>query len=257
MRDVRVLDTASEYNAEGSGAFLIVCDHATNHIPVDFNELGVSIEDRQKHIAWDPGTAYIGKLLADRFDAPAIMCGTSRLVIDCNRRIGHPTLVPSVSDGIPIPGNQNLANDQIGLRIERYYLAYHYRIVAALERFRSAGVDPIFLSIHSFTPHMNDFDRPWSIGISHTPDRRLTAPLIDVLRRSGKFLVGDDEPYGSDADVDYTTFAHAFGRGLKHIQVEFRQDLVGSDEGAHEWGSLFAEAVEQVLDLESKPQELA
>lgn len=236
-----------DYNQEKPGLFLILCDHASNHVPASLKGLGVSDADRQKHIAWDPGTAYIGRLLADRFSSPAVICGVSRLVIDCNRRLTNPTLVPPESDGITIPANQNLSQEEIGARIEKYYLPYHYRVVAALERFALRGVRPIILSIHSFTPTMRGQARPWSISISHTPDNGLSKGVLDVLKRDGGYLAGDDEPYGAEADIDYTIFAHAFHLGLKHVQVEFRQDLVGTDDGAKHWGTLFGDAVEEAL----------
>jgi predicted N-formylglutamate amidohydrolase len=235
------------YNADKPGQFLILCDHASNHVPPALNGLGVSEADRQKHIAWDPGTAYIGRLLADRFSSPAVICGVSRLVIDCNRRLTNPTLVPPESDGIVIPANQNLSREQIGGRIEEFYLPYHYRVVAALERFALKGVQPVILSIHSFTPTMRGQSRPWSIGISHTPDNSLSKGVLEALKRDGDYLVGDDEPYGAEADVDYSIFVHAFHRGLKHVQVEFRQDLVGTNDGAQHWGTIFANAVESAL----------
>jgi len=236
-----------DYNSDGDGQFLILCDHASNHVPAALNGLGVSEADRQKHIAWDPGTACIGRLLADRFVSPAVICGVSRLVIDCNRRLTNPTLVPPESDGIAIPANQNLSREDIGGRIEEFYLPYHYRVVAALERFAQKGVRPTVLSIHSFTPTMRGQSRPWSIGISHTPDNELSKGVLTALNSNGGFLVGDDEPYGAEPDVDYTIFAHAFHRGLKHVQVEFRQDLVDTDEGARHWGLIFAQSVEAAL----------
>ena len=49
-----------------------------------------------------------GVPLASLFDAPAILCGYSRLVVDCNRRLDDATLMPAVSDGSAVPGNRTL-----------------------------------------------------------------------------------------------------------------------------------------------------
>ena len=74
-------------NPQGSGPVVIVCDHASNALPPEVADLGVSAADMQRHIAWDIGAGAIARSLAEVFDAPAILCGTSRLVIDCNRQL--------------------------------------------------------------------------------------------------------------------------------------------------------------------------
>lgn len=238
-----------DHNPQGRGKFLILCDHATNHVPAGLNNLGVSDEDRSKHIAWDIGTERITKNLAARFDAPAVICGTSRLVIDCNRRLTNATLVPPVSDGIAIPGNVGLTVMDVGRRIESYYLPYHSAVGTAIDRFTQRGAEPIILSIHSFTPTMNGKARPWEIGISHTSDRYLSAPIIDALREHGSFEVGDDQPYDADPEIDYTIFAHADQRNFIHAQVEFRQDLVATNATADAWAQIFGDAVEKALSI--------
>src|SRR5690242_13349457 len=96
-------------NPDGTAAIVIVCDHASNAVPPAVGDLGVGPEDMQRHIAWDIGALPIARRLAEVFDAPAVICGTSRLVIDCNRKLHDPTLIPVASDGTVIPGNQRLS----------------------------------------------------------------------------------------------------------------------------------------------------
>src|SRR5262245_9487583 len=69
-------------NPNGNAAIVIVCDHASNAVPPALGDLGVRAEDLQRHIAWDIGAMPIATRLAEIFDAPAVLCGTSRLVID-------------------------------------------------------------------------------------------------------------------------------------------------------------------------------
>ena len=93
-------------NATGRAPLVIACDHASNAVPPEIGNLGVSDADMQRHIAWDIGAAAISRHLARAFDAPAILSGTSRLVIDCNRQLRDPTLIPVSSDGTPLPANE-------------------------------------------------------------------------------------------------------------------------------------------------------
>ena len=71
--------------------FLLVCDHASNHIPEELNNLGLPPSELQRHIAWDIGAAGVTNALSDILGAPAILSDTSRLVVDCNRQLMRAT----------------------------------------------------------------------------------------------------------------------------------------------------------------------
>ena len=72
-------------NPRGRSPFILVCDHASNRIPDEYGDLGLSHIQRLMHIAWDPGALAVALQLCDRLDAPLIQSTVSRLVIDCNR----------------------------------------------------------------------------------------------------------------------------------------------------------------------------
>ena len=59
-------------NAGGRGPFAIVCDHASNRIPLRHGDLGLSASDRVRHIAWDPGALGVSLRLSELLDAPVI-----------------------------------------------------------------------------------------------------------------------------------------------------------------------------------------
>src|ERR1039457_3473892 len=87
---------------EGKGRFLIFCDHASYRIPAELENLGLAAPEIERHIAWDIGAAGVSAELSDILDAPAILCGTSRLVVDCNRQLTAHDLIPEVSDGTAV-----------------------------------------------------------------------------------------------------------------------------------------------------------
>ena len=93
---------------DAQSPFVILCDHASNHVPAELNGLGLDPANLARHIAWDIGAAGVARELSVLLDSPAILCGTSRLVIDCNRHPGAVDLIPEVSDGTIVSGNQNL-----------------------------------------------------------------------------------------------------------------------------------------------------
>ena len=51
--------------------------------------------------------------------------------------------------------------------------------------------------MHSFTPEMKGFERPWHVGVLWNDDPRLPEPLLAELRRDPSLVVGDNEPYSA------------------------------------------------------------
>ena len=229
----------------GKGRFILFCDHSSNRIPAELDNLGLPPAELERHIAWDIGAAGITEELSAILDAPAILCGTSRLVIDCNRQLNAPDLIPEVSDGTVIPGNRNLSSEQKQRRIAEWFDPYHAEIESVMESHRPGAA----ISIHSMTPCLAGVARPWQIALSSERDRGLTAPMLDLLRRPGDITVGDNQPYNLDPSVDYTIPFHALGRGLPHLQVEFRQDEVRDASGQAWWARRFADALAASWDV--------
>jgi predicted N-formylglutamate amidohydrolase len=244
----------SVLNRGGRPDLVIVCDHASKMIPGEHNNLGLNSADLERHIAWDIGAQAVAELLVAAFDAPAIFCGTSRLVIDCNR---HPTdmaAMPVKSDGVVIPGNQALSQSDRDDRVRRFFHPYHDMIEDVIGERVSEGHRPLILSVHSMTPEMNGEFRPWEISLSSNEQRRATDLMLGFLRRRSDITVGDNQPYNLDPAEDYSTPIHALARQLPYIQVEFRQDRVGTPAGIQKWAEIFAEAL---VDLIRQPQAYA
>lgn len=233
------------FNPEGKTAIVIVCDHASNALPAEIGDLGVAAGDMQRHIAWDIGAAPIARHLAGIFDAPAVLSGTSRLVIDCNRKLHDPTLIPPVSDGVIVPANVGLSPGQRQKRIDAYFHPYHAACRQVITSRCRKGERPLFLSVHSMTEQMNGKYRPWEISLSSNEDRSATALVLAALGEVPGLVVGDNQPYDMDPTQDYSTPEHALSRGLDYLQVEFRQDLVAGAQGQRDYAQIFAEAVKR------------
>lgn len=234
-------------NGGATAPYVIICDHASNVIPPELNDLGVPPAELRRHIAWDIGAAGVAEELSVRFSAPAVICGTSRLVIDCNRHPTDPSSIPVVSDRTRIPGNEKISAAQRAERVARYFAPYHQAIDALIEAKLAAGQAPMIFSIHSMTPAMAGIPRPWQVAISWHQDQRLSTPMLAALRRVSGISVGDNQPYALDPAEDYSVPQHAMRRGLAHIQVEFRQDEVETPEGVSAWARIFGDALEAVL----------
>ncbi len=233
--------------AEGKAPLLLTCDHASHAVPHSLALLGLSPEALHRHIGWDIGAASVTRLMAARLDAPAVLAGYSRLVIDCNRDPADPTSIPAASDGVEIPGNCGLAPAQRAARHSAIFTPYHQAIAARLDDFAKRGIVPAVLSIHSFTPVMNGMARPWHVGILWDKDSRIPAPLLQALRTDRSIVVGDNQPYSAREPAGYTVRHHAVGRGLPHVAIELRQDLIGTPEGAAAWAERLVTALRPTL----------
>lgn len=238
---------AVEICNEGAAPVLLTCDHASNVVPRSLAGLGLAPEALEQHIGWDIGAASVTRRLARALGAPAIFSGYSRLVIDCNRSPDDPSSIPEASDGIPVPGNRNLAPEARAVRRRTCFEPYHQAIAARLDALLATGNVPVLLSMHSFTPVMNGVVRPWQVGILWDKDPRLPVPLLAALRADPSLVVGDNEPYSARAPAGYTLRHHAVARGLPHLAIELRQDLIAAPEGAASWAARMAAALSPIL----------
>ncbi len=236
------------FNPNGQAPVVLVCDHASNAIPARLQQLGLNSAELAQHIAWDLGAAQIIRWLAVRLNAPAVLAGYSRLVIDCNRPPGHPTSIAEISDGIPIPGNCGLDDAHADARLNEVFWPYHHAITQMLAHHwrHDQGHTPALIAIHSFTPVMNGFQRPWHLGVLWNRDPRLAEPLLTYLRANPALCVGDNQPY-SGREVGFTMDTHGAAAGLPHVEIEIRQDLLADAAGCEHWAGVIGDALETVL----------
>ncbi len=232
-----------------AGPSLVVCDHASNRVPGRLADLGLTRQALGRHIAWDIGAAAVARRLACRLGATAILSGVSRLVIDCNRPLGHPTSICATSDGTVVPGNQALEDEHIHRRAADYFYPYHGAISTHLGRIEAVRAEvAAVIAVHSFTPLMAGQARPWHVGVLWNRDPRLAVPLIEALRASGDWVVGDNQPY-SGRDCNYTVDLHGGAAGRPHVSIEIRQDQLAADAMADRWGDRLADLLIPLLAL--------
>lgn len=241
-------------NAAGRTPLVLTCDHASHAVPESLGNLGLDSRDLVRHIGWDIGAAEVTRRLAERFDAPAVFSGYSRLVIDCNRKPGSETSILEVSDGTVIPGNLGLDPAEAARRAEALFTPYHQAIASVLESIRRTGSAPIFAAIHSFTPKLNGFARPWHFGVLWDQDPRVARPLIEALRANPGLVVGDNEPYSGRDHVGFSQDFHTSSAGIPSVLVEIRDDLISHRDGIELHALLLGDAVAEVVpNLRSDP----
>ncbi len=234
---------------EGGKAQIVICsDHAAGAVPQALATLGLDPSEFNRHIALDIGAADVARRLAARFDAPAVLAGYSRLVIDCNRPLDDHTSVRVISDGTVIPGNRHLSSETLDARANAVFWPYHRAIAGAIATRRDGPRCPVVLSIHSYTGEMNGFRRPWQLGVLSGWDRRIADPLLAGLRENEDLSIGDNQPYSGRDLYGYTIETHALPVGLPNVLLEFRQDEVDTPESARSWADRIASILSPILE---------
>ena len=234
-----------EIDGPSEAGVLFLCDHASNALPARYGTLGLDPAQFQRHIAWDIGAAALTRALAARFGAPAVLTRYSRLLIDTNRGADDPTLVMRLSDGAIIPGNAQAGPQEIEARRRAYWQPYRDAVRARLDAMLACGPVPSIVSLHSFTPFWKGVSRPWEAAVLWDADPRLPEPVLAGLRAMG-VVTGDNEPYDGALEGD-TLFEHGTCRGLPHVLIELRQDLIAEPEGVAHWAGVLERVLRPVL----------
>jgi predicted N-formylglutamate amidohydrolase len=225
---------------DGASDVLLAADHAGRLIPRALGALGLDETERRRHIAWDIGIAAVTEELAALIDATAVLQAYSRLVVDCNRAPGHPTSIPPVSETTTISGNENLTGDDRAARRRAIFDPYHAALTRLLDARQAAGRRTILVAMHSFTPVFKGVVRAVEVGVLYHHETALSRLMLELLRAEGDLVVGANEPYAITDDSDYTVPVHGEARGLPHVEIEIRQDLIADPAGQSAWARRMA-----------------
>lgn len=239
--DPPVFEVARE---AGKSAFVIACDHASRTLPKSLGDLGLTPAELEAHIAWDIGAAGVSRILAERLDAFLILQNYSRLVIDSNRPPGSPQSILTLSEATRVPGNEGLSVEAQEQRAREVFWPYHERLAAEFDRRAKLELPTIFIAMHSFTPVYLGIVRKWHAGVLYQRDARVARHMLDFLRAEPGLEIGDNEPYRVSDVTDYSVVVYGENRGIPHVELELRQDLIADAGGQALWADRIARALE-------------
>ena len=243
--------------AELQGDFLLTCEHAGRAVPECLGDLGVDRGEMEGHIAYDAGAEPVSRKIAAALQAPLYIQRYSRLVIDCNRPLEAEDIIPEVSDGIEIPKNIGLTQEEGKLRYEQIHQPYHRAVAQALDSLAARGRKPKLLSIHSFTPIMRRTGevRECELGLLFNRDDRFArAMLAEVTAAYPDVKASLNEPYNVGDLSDYTIPVHGEQRGIPHVLIEIRSDHISDEAGQSRWAEIVsktARAAALKMELEN------
>lgn len=231
-------------NPNGGFPCLLVCDHASATLPEEYKNLGLQPDVFEKHIAVDIGIDAVVRILSDLLDAPAVLAQHSRLLIDTNRWIADPQSTPEVSDGIIVPGNLDISEQERCLRHDRYFWPFHATVTKSIQALGQRHPKPAFFALHSCT-------RKMSTGVVRTMDGgtiwheqpRFANSIARALRAEFNLNITENEPYSGVGGTAFTIDYHTWGTGIDACGFEILNDQIENAADQEQWASFLAGAM--------------
>ena len=229
-------------NSISATPLLVTVEHAGNAIPNELGTLGLSDEDRLRHISYDIGIKGVGIYLSSLTNYRCIFSRYSRLVVDLNRPQDSPECIRKESDGTQIPGNIGLTHKERAKRLSDYHTPFHDLVAKTINDIKPR----VLLSLHSFTPKLNEENstRPWHCGVLYDSSVSLGKRCIEFLLKEDNLIVGDNQPYRIEKGGDYTIPNHGDGRDIPAILIEIRQDLIQEKAGQKKWAKIMISMID-------------
>jgi len=223
LHEKHIGEAATVLNPDARHSVFLICDHASNNIPPEFDNLGVKSADRQGHVAWDIGTADVTRVLSEELNARAVLGSISRLVVDYNRQPDAPDVIAEETHGVVVPGNSGLVSQQRKDRFQRFYNQYHKTI----DQYLSRSGASVLVSIHSFSHDIEPVSRDFDIGLLFDEFEPLARSFAKHLTKYG-LRVRLNEPYSGRADVISSAQTHGRRYHLPNYEIEINQRLVST-----------------------------
>lgn len=232
-------------NKDSQKPLILTCEHASEKIPEEYNNLGLENKYYDTHIARDKGCGKLTELLAQKLGVTAFIGEYSRLLVDLNRRESEEVLIVKESDKIIIPGNINISFEEKEKRLSAYYRPYHQAIENKIAELKKMGIKPQIFSVHGFTPQLKGGSfRPWNAGILYLEEN----PLVNkVNRRISEFkdlIIGQNVPYDLRKYNTGASVVHGAENNLENCLIEIRDDEFSDmEKGASKWCDILTYAL--------------
>ncbi len=223
---------------------LITCEHGGNRIPVRYRPLFAGFESLlPSHRGYDPGALAMARELAKALAAPLFVSTTSRLLIDLNRSIGHPSLYSEATRSAPATVRREI--------LEKHYRPYRNKVEAHIAAAIASGSRLIHISSHSFTPVLDGEVRHADIGLLYDPARPGEVELCRCWQTRLKALAPEwkvrrNYPYTGRSDGLTAYLRRRFPAGA-YVGVELEINHKHVLQGGHPWQALRRQLIESLL----------
>jgi predicted N-formylglutamate amidohydrolase len=230
-------------------SLLVTCEHGGNRIPVRYQALFAGFEPLlRSHRGYDPGALAVARELAAAVAAPLFFSTTSRLLIDLNRSLGHPSLYSEATRRAPARVRREI--------LERRYLPYRNRVEAHIAAEIAAGHRVIHLASHSFTPVLDGVVRNADIGLLYDPARPGEVELCRQWQRrfeaaAPEWKMRRNYPYTGRSD-GLTAYLRRCFPAEAYVGIELEINHKHVLQGGRGWRALRRAVIEALLQAISQ-----
>ncbi len=205
---------------------VITCEHAFPNIPGEYAYLfALDPAVLETHEAYDPGSYDLFRHIAPLGDE-IFYQKIGRLLVETNRSLWHTSLYSRFS--------RNLGEREKSKILNNYYRPYREMVTDAVASFIVRGNDVVHISVHSFTPVLNNIIRNADIGLLYDPARRPEKNLSSSWKKLLQSECPDlkiryNYPYLGKADGFTTALRKKFQQNYVGIELEINQSWVNSN----------------------------
>ena len=239
-----VVEIVGEPSPETS--LVMTCEHAGNELPPGFELSEQEREWLEDHWGWDIGAERLVRALMEREPAVAVLSRYSRLLCDVNRHLDRWDLARPHVGGEPIDFNAELTERDLQQRVDRFHTPYHEAVDECLSEVNRHSPEFFLVSVHTFTPVLGEEVRDMEVGLlfDHGQEHYIE-PIYEELEAE-KFDVAYNEPYSGKEGFIYSVERHGSNYGVRFLEIEVRNDLVDTNEGADQVAEGLSRALNRV-----------
>jgi len=230
------------------GPFILTCEHASNRLPEEDGRppWKLTAKDRsllEEHWGYDLGAANLTRALQERTGSCAVLSCFSRLVCDPNRDPEEASFVVKEVAGHALSFNRGVNSAERRRRRAHYADPYHAAVGSLLTQ-RTAAEKPVHLcSVHTFTERYLETPRSMEVGVLFDAHETHAQRLASALTAEG-FATSLNAPYSGYAGLIYSARRHGREAQVPYLEIEIRQDLLGSAGALDQVAARIARALE-------------
>ncbi|WP_179339882.1 N-formylglutamate amidohydrolase [Winogradskyella ludwigii] len=204
---------------------VLTCEHGGNDIPDAYKKHFKNKANLQTHRALDLGALDLFETLEPLSDA-SYYSATSRMLVELNRSLHHKQLFSEFTTNL-----SNIEKDNI---INSYYLPYRTTVENKIRDYIETNNAVLHLSIHSFTPKLNDKTRNCDIGLLFDSTKK-TEQLFckefkgELQNQDSTLNVRFNYPYLGKADGFTTYLRTQFPTHYLGIEMEVNQKFASEN----------------------------
>ncbi|MEZ6116970.1 MAG: N-formylglutamate amidohydrolase [Pirellulaceae bacterium] len=223
---------------------ILTCEHGGNQVPRAYRVCFTHAQQMlATHRGYDIGALSLAQSLAHHFTAPLHSSKVTRLLIELNRSLHHRSLFSEFTAG--------LASETKRQIIDTFYLPYRTQVETAIRETVGKKRQVLHVSVHTFTPQLNEQVRVADVGLLYSPQRTNE----NVFAKSWQTAIRDvfpnwtvrrNYPYRGSSDGFTTYLRTQFSPDLYlGLELEVNQKHAAN---ARFWRSTVARGVAESLE---------